>query len=122
MVAAITKTGLEADVARIVSRFHEDQHGCKPGRTVAHIVDDMVIVRSSSCYTLTEQNLTGTTDGRKIVKSARNELRSLTRRQVEAQVGAVLGIKVMRSYWDLDVRIGEQIEVYILEGSLESQD
>src|SRR4051812_39924940 len=118
MVAAITKAGLEADVARVVSRFHEDQHGCKPELTTAHIVDDMVLVRSHGCFTPTEKNLVTSTDGRKIVKSARMELRSLNRRDIEGQVAAILGIKVLRSFWDLDIRVGDQVEVYVLERGL----
>ena len=119
MVAAITKAGLEAEVARAASRFHEDQHGCKPEQTTAHIVEDMVLVKSSACFTATERNLTNTADGRKIVKSARVELRSLTRRTIEAQISEILGVKVLRSFWDLDVRVGDQIEVYMLASTPE---
>lgn len=119
MVAELTRTGLEAEVARVISRFHEDQHGCKADVTAAHVINDMVLVRSSGCFTPTEQRLSETEDGRKLVKSARRELRSLNRRQVEAQIGELLGVKVLRSFWDLDVRVGEQIEVYILDHALE---
>ena len=118
MVAAISKAGLEAEVARVVSRFHEDQHGCKPELTSAYILDDMVLVKLEGCFTPTERNLTSSTDGRKIVKSARIELRSLTRRQIEAQIGDLLGATVLRSFWDLDVRVGQQVEVYMLEKPL----
>lgn len=119
MVAERTRDGLEADLSRLVSRFHEDQHGCKADSTKAHLIDDMVLVRSSGCFTPTEQRLAETEDGRKLVKSARRELRSLNRRQVEAQVSQLVGIKVLRSFWDLDVRIGEQVEVYVLERPVE---
>jgi len=115
MVAAITKAGLEADLARVVSRFHEDQTGCKPEETVAHIVDNMVLVHLSGCFTPTERQLSQSTDGRKLVKSARVELRSLMRKQIEAQVSDILGIRVLRSFWDLDIRVGDQVEVYVLE-------
>jgi len=115
MVAALTKDELGAEAARIASRFHEDQHGCKPEKTSAHMVDDLLIVRSSGCFTPTELNLVKTDDGRKIVKSARVELRSLTRRQIERQISELLGVGVVRSYWDLDIRVGEQVEVYVLE-------
>src|SRR3569832_1562227 len=71
MVAALTKDGLEAEVVRVASRFHEDQHGCKADVTSAHVVDDLVIVRSSGCFTPTELNLVKTDDGRKIGGGAR---------------------------------------------------
>src|SRR5437763_428030 len=118
MVAALTRAGLEAEIARVISRFHEDQHGCKAAQTVAYVVGDMVLIKSTGCFTQTEEHLAATDDGRKLVKSARRELRSLTRRQVESQVADILGVKVLRSFWDLDVRVGEQIEVYVLEHDL----
>lgn len=115
MVAAITKAGLEAEVALVVSRFHEDQCGCKPERVTAHLLDDMIVVRLSGCFTPTERQLVGTDDGRKIVKSARLELRSLTRKHSANLVSKVIGVPVVRSFWDLDVRVGDQVEVYVLE-------
>jgi uncharacterized protein YbcI len=85
---------------------------------VAYVVGDMVLVRSSGCYTGTEQRLAATEEGRKLVKSARRELRSLNRRQVESLVAEIVGVLVLRSFWDLDVRVGEQVEVYVLEQDL----
>ena len=114
MVAELNREALEAEIGRTISRFHEDQHGCRSERTVAYVVGDMIVVRSSGCFTTTEKNLSHSEDGRRLTKSARRELRSLTRRQVEAQVAQLVGIPVLRSYWDLDVRIGEQVEVYVL--------
>lgn len=118
MIGELTKAGLESEIARVISRFHEDQHGCKAERTDAHVVGDMVVIRSVNCFTPTEQRLCETEDGRKLIKSARRELRSLNRRQVESQLGETVGIPVTRSFWDLDVRVGEQVEVYILEHDL----
>jgi len=118
MVVELTRAGLEAEIARVVSGFHEDQNGCKAERTDAHVVGDMVLVRSTGCFTPTERRLAGSEDGRKLVKSARRELRSLNRKQIESHVGEAVGIKVLRSFWDLDVRVGEQVEVYILEHDL----
>jgi uncharacterized protein YbcI len=118
MVVELTKEALEAELVRTISRFHEEQHGCRAERTIAHAVGDMIVVRSSGCFTATERNLSHSEDGRKLIKSARRELRSLTRRQVEAQVASLVGIPVLRSYWDLDVRVGEQVEVYVLAQSV----
>lgn len=118
MVVELTRAGLEAEIARVISSFHEDQHGCKAERTEAHVIGDMVVIRSVNCFTPTEKGLSASEDGRKLIKSARRELRSLNRRQIESQVGETVGIKVIRSFWDLDVRVGEQVEVYILEHDL----
>ncbi len=118
MVVELTRAGLEAEIERAISNFHVDQHGCKADKTSAHVMGDMVVIRSSGCFTPTEKGLSASEDGRKLIKSARRELRSLNRRQVESQVGETVGIKVTRSFWDLDVRVGEQVEVYILEQDL----
>lgn len=118
MVAPSTSS-IEERIAEVVSRFHEEQQGCLAEETRAYILADMVLVRSSGCYTETEKRLAQSDDGRKLIKSARRELRSLTRRDVEARVAMVMGRKVLRSYWDLDVRLGEQVEVYVLEATRE---
>jgi uncharacterized protein YbcI len=115
MVASITKAGMEKEIARVISRFHEDQHGCRPSTAVAYLVGDMAIVRCTGCFTPTESSLSSSEDGRKLVKSARRELRSLNRRDVERQVGEIVGSRVIRSFWDLDIRVGEQVEVYVFD-------
>lgn len=104
--------------AAAVAKFHKDQQGTAPERVEAHAVADMVVVRCANVFTPTERSLCETADGRKIVQSARRELRALTRRQVEAEVSRALGVEVLRSFCDLDVRNGEQVEVYILERPL----
>ncbi|HEY0866171.1 MAG TPA: DUF2294 domain-containing protein [Fimbriimonas sp.] len=105
-------------IAEAVSRFHKDQQGVAPASVQAWLVSDAVLVRCEGVFTPTEQSLCETTDGRKIVQSARRELRALTRRQIEAEVARAIGVDVLRSYCDLDVRYGEQVEVYILARSL----
>lgn len=76
----------------------------------------MVVVVSDGVFTPTEQGLCETSEGRKLVQSARREQRALTRRAVEAEVARVVGRPVVRSFYDLDVRVAEQIEVYMLVG------
>ena len=117
MVSERTRDNLEAEIADRIARFHEEQQGCRSAQTIARVVGDMVLVRSIGCFTPTETKLAQTEDGRKLVKSARRELRSLTRRQIEGQIADLVGTSVIRSYWDLDVRVGEQVEVYILSAS-----
>jgi uncharacterized protein YbcI len=104
--------------AQAVAKFHKEQQGVPPAKIDAWVVDDMVVVRCQGVFTATEQNLCESTDGRKIVQSARRELRALTRRQAEADVACAIGVDVLRSFCDLDVRYGEQVEVYILASSL----
>jgi uncharacterized protein YbcI len=107
-------TEIELEVAELVSRFHRDQQGYAPIFCHAHLLPDMAIVRSSGIFTPTEHTLSQTTEGRKLIQSARREQRALTRREIEARVSRLLNKPVLRSYFDLDVRTGEQVEVYIL--------
>lgn len=77
------------------------------------MLPEMAIVRCHDVFTATERELVGTEEGRKIVQSARREQRALTRRQIEAEVSRACGRPIARSFYDLDVRVGEQIEIYI---------
>ena len=40
--------------------------------------------------------------------------RALSRRQIESVIGEMVGRRVLRSFYDIDTRNGEQVEVYIL--------
>jgi uncharacterized protein YbcI len=105
---------LEAELADLVARFHREQQGHAPTFCEAHLLPTMAIVRSTGIFTATEQTLSGSTEGRKLIQSARREQRALTRRDIEHRVSMLLDKEVSRSYYDLDVRTGEQIEVYML--------
>ncbi|HWD41970.1 MAG TPA: DUF2294 domain-containing protein [Fimbriimonas sp.] len=105
----------EQELAELISRFHREQQGHQPATCTAHVLAEMAIVRSTGVFTPTEQTLSGSTEGRKLIQSARREQRALTRRDVESQVAKLLNRRIVRSYYDLDVRDGEQIEVYIFE-------
>jgi uncharacterized protein YbcI len=106
---------VEIEIAQAVADFQKEQQGVGAERTEAHIVGDMVIVRSIGCFTATERALCRDMDGRKLVKSARRELRSLIRKEIEARVASIVGYPVLRSFWDLDIRLGEEVEVYVLD-------
>jgi uncharacterized protein YbcI len=108
------EAALLEEIAEALARFHREQHGIAPERVVAFRLADMIVVRSDGIFTKTELELCGTEDGRKAVQSARRDLRALTRREVEAAVSRALNEPVLRSYCDFDVRIGEQVEVYML--------
>ena len=79
------------------------------------MLEDMVVVRCQDVFTPTEQELVETEEGRKLVQSARREQRALTRREAEASVAKASGRRVLRSFYDLDVRVGEQVEIYVFE-------
>ena len=105
----------ESNLADLVAKYHREQQGQLPKFCSAHILPDMAIVRTSGIFTSTEETLCASAEGKKLIQSARREQRTLTRREIESRVSKLIGKKVTRSYYDLDVRHGEQIEVYIFE-------
>ncbi len=120
-MSTLTKESLITDVVDAVRRFHREQQGRAPENIEGTLIRDMLIVHSQGVFTPTETTLIETHDGRKLVQSARREQRALTRREIETTVAQVLGCEVTRSFYDLDVRNGEQIEVYMLGQNLEER-
>lgn len=112
-MGTVGSESIEARVAAGIARHHREQQGHAPSTIRAYVVGEMVLVYSSGIFTPTEQNLCETEEGRKLVKSARRELRSLSRRAAEGSVATAVGCDILRSFWDLDIRSGEQIEVYL---------
>ncbi len=104
---------VESAIERVVSRYHREQQGHPPETCAVSMLPDMAVVRCANVFTPTERELVRTEEGRKLVQSARREQRALTRREVESAVAAATGRTVLRSFYDLDVRVGEQVEVYV---------
>jgi uncharacterized protein YbcI len=117
----MTKGALEAEIANVVTKFHREQQGRGPQEVRAFVVGEMVLVRCSGIWTLTEAKLSVSDDGRKLIQSARRELRSINHEEIEEIIGKLCDCAVIRSYCDTSVEAGEQIEVYILERNLEKQ-
>jgi uncharacterized protein YbcI len=113
----LTNDQIEERVARAIAEFHREQHGRAPGSCQAHLVGNLLLVQLHDTFTSIEQDLIGTEHGKKMVQSSRRDLRALTRRDIETRVGNAIGHHVQRSFYDLDVRNGMQIEVYVLDGN-----
>ncbi len=120
-MSALSKGALEADIANAITRFHREQQGRGPGDVRAFIVGEMILVRCQSIFTPVEAKLCASDEGRKLIKSARQELRSINHSEIEAIVGALAGCEVLRSHCDLNVEAAEQVEVYVLGRNLEKQ-
>lgn len=116
-----TKGSIEAEIAAAVVRFHREQQGRGPNDVRAHLIGDMVLVRCTGIFTATEAHLSVSEDGRKLIKSARQELRSIHRLEAESIVAGIVGCAVTRSYCDVDVEAAEQVEVYVLETDAEKR-
>ncbi len=117
----LSKGALEAEIANAVTKFHREQQGRGPQEVRAFLVGEMVLVRCSSVWTLTESKLCASDDGRKLIQSARRELRSINHEEIETLIAQLCGCAVLRSYCDTHVEAAEQVEVYILARNLEKQ-
>lgn len=116
-----TKGSLEADVANAVVRFQREQQGRGATDVRAHLIGDLVVVRCAGIFTPTEAHLAASEEGRRLIKSARQELRSINRAEIEGVVAGLLSCDVVRSYYDVDVDAAEQVEVYVLSADVEKR-
>ena len=116
-----TKGTIEAEVANAIVRFQREQQGRGPTEVRAHLLGDLVLVRCGGIFTPTEARLSASDEGRRLIKSARQELRTIVRPEIEAIVGQIVGCKVIRSYADVDVEAGEMVEIYVLDTDLEKR-
>ena len=116
-----TKGAIEAEIANAVVRFQREQQGRGPADVRAHLIGDLVVVRCSGIFTPSETRLIASEEGRKLIRSARQELRAIHHAEIEGLVGAATGCRVLRSYADVDVEAAEQMEVYVLESDIEKR-
>src|SRR5437588_500730 len=98
-----TKGSIEAEIANAVVRFQREQQGRGPADVRAHLVGDLVLVRCTGIFTAIEARLASTEEGRKLIKSARQELRAINHREIEEVIAGIVGCNVLRSYFDLNL-------------------
>jgi uncharacterized protein YbcI len=120
-VIKVTRGTIEAQVANAVVQFQREQHGRGPSDVRVTLVGDLVLVRSAGIFTATESHLIATEVGRRLIKSARQELRAIVRNDLESLIARMTGCQVIRSYGDVDVGAAEQMEVFVLDTDLEKR-
>lgn len=114
-----TKGTLESAAASATVKFHREQQGRGPTDVRAHLIGDLLLIRSTGIFTPTETHLSVTEEGRRLIKSARIELRSIVHAELEADLADLFDCPVVRSYYDIDVEAGEQVEVYVFATNVE---
>ena len=114
-----TKGSIEAEIAKAVVKFHREQQGRGPADVHAHIVGDLVLVQCTGILTINEGKLAVTEEGRRLILSARRELRSINHQEIEETISTIVDAKVQRSYGDVNVEAGEMMEVYVLDADVE---
>lgn len=120
-VSRPTKGSIEAAIANMIVRFHHEQHGRGPENVKVHLIGDMVVARCNGIFTPIEARLSSSEEGRKLIVSARQELRSINHREIEDGIGAIMSCRVMYSYCTVNPDIGEQVEIYILDGDVDKR-
>ncbi len=118
-MSKLTKGQIEAQVANAFVAFQREQHGRGPSDVRTYLIGDLILVRGIGVFTPTEARLTSSDEGRRLIRSARQELRAIVRADLEALISRLVGCKVLRSYGDLDVGAAEQMDVFVLETDLE---
>lgn len=116
-----TKGTIEAEIASAAVRFQREQQGRGPTDVRAHLLGDLILIRCAGIFTQTEARLSVTEEGKRLIKSARQELRSINHMEFESLLAGIVGCKVLRSYSDVNVDAAEQIEVFVLETDLEKR-
>ena len=110
---------IEAEVADAVVRFQREQQGRGATDVRAHILGDLIVVRSKGIFTPTEAHLAATEEGRRLIRNSRQELRSINHAEIERMIAGIVACNVVRSYCDVSVEAAEQVEVYVLEADYE---
>ena len=113
------KKKLEAEISEAFIKFQRELIGRGPQEARTYIVSDMVIVRFKGVLTVEEKHLSHHEKGRRIVKEMREVLREMHSEELEQMVGKLTGCKVLSSHSDISTKMGERIEVYMLDKDLE---
>jgi len=112
---------MEAEVANAVVRFQREQQGRGPTEVRAHLLGDLILVRSNGIFTPTESRLAVSEEGRRLIRSARQELRAISHLEIEEIIAGIVGAKILRSYFDIHVDEAEMVEIYVLEADIEKR-
>jgi uncharacterized protein YbcI len=116
---ASPKRRLEAELSEAFIKLQRELIGRGPQETKTYIVEDMVIARFKGVLTVEEKHLVDHDTGRKVVKQMRQVLREMYSKNFEEIVEIHTGCKVLSSHSDISTKMGERIEVFVVEKNLE---
>ncbi|MBG9771598.1 DUF2294 domain-containing protein [Brevibacillus laterosporus] len=117
----LSKKKLEAEISEAFIKFQRELIGRGPQEAKTHIVNDMIISRFKGVLTVEEKHLSHHEKGRRVVKQMREILREMYSKETEAIVERITGLKVLSSHSDISTKMGERIEVYVMDKDLEKQ-
>jgi uncharacterized protein YbcI len=112
---------IEVEIVAAMIRQLKEMTGRGPTEAVAHIFQDMVIVRLKGTLTREEQFLAHELEGRRLLKQVRTYLREQFSAQMQGTIEGITGAKVISSHHDISTRTGEAMEVFILDRALSKE-
>ena len=114
-----SKKKLEAEISSAFIKFQRELLGRGPQEAKTYIVQDMVITRFKGVLTTEEKHLVTHDTGRRLVKKMRQVLREMYSQEFEKIVENLTQCKVLSSHSDISTKMGERIEVFIVDKDLE---
>ncbi|MEH7332850.1 DUF2294 domain-containing protein [Neobacillus drentensis] len=114
-----SKKKLEAEISSAFIKFQRELLGRGPQEAKTYIVEDMVITRFKGVLTTEEKHLVNHDTGRRLVKKMRQVLREMYSSDFEKIVEDLTNCKVLSSHSDISTKMGERIEVFIVDKNLE---
>ncbi|MGD6871868.1 DUF2294 domain-containing protein [Sutcliffiella horikoshii] len=114
-----SKRRLEAELSEAFIKLQRELIGRGPQETKTYIVEDMVIARFKGVLTVEEKHLVEHDTGRKLVKQMRQVLREMYSKDIEEIVEMHTHCKVLSSHSDISTKMGERMEVFVLDKNLE---
>ena len=111
----------EAAISDEMMAFQHEFVGRGPDRIKTRIVEDLVIVRSFGVLTPAERQLATSFEGRRIIKAMRQQVLEAGRSVLERIVQKHSGAEVISVHSDISTKIGECLDVFVLESSVEEE-
>jgi uncharacterized protein YbcI len=113
-----TRGEIEAAVCQGMSRFQQDFMGRGPKDIHAHLIGDLVLVRSRGVLTNAEQHLVQSLPpekGRDLLKQVRTELIEQARPILVTMIQEATGANVVSLHQDISTVTGEEVVIFTLD-------
>lgn len=114
-----SKSKMESLISESYIKLQREILGRGPHETKTFIVRDMVIIRMKGVLTQEEQHLVKTEKGKQLVKTMRRILREQYSLETEGIISKITGCQVCSSHSDISTKLGEQVELFVLNKDLE---
>ncbi|MFT9850117.1 Na-translocating system protein MpsC family protein [Aneurinibacillus sp. REN35] len=120
-MAQSSKSKMEAAISEAYIKFLREILGKGPKETKTYIIKDMVMIRLKEVLTQEEKALVCIESGKPLVKEMRRILRESNSEKTKVIISGITGCQVISSHSDISTKLGEQIEVFILDCDLEKE-